>query len=161
MSGFIAGAAAGALLAPAGAALTGAAVGAMVGGGVGGSVAAQKAGSQQARASEQAAGVQAKLRFARLRYKLNQRVKPPKSNDRLPNSKLLKQSARLVNKENFYSLFKRQVLTRLRVFRQVFHRAVNMFALLQWSSFKPILAMRFDSKKVKRRLSVRLRPVAV
>jgi hypothetical protein len=67
---------------------------------------------------------------------------------------LLKRGARLVSKENFYSLFNPQVLTPFRVFKQAFHRAVSLFALLRWISFKPIQATPSDCPKAKKRLSV-------
>jgi hypothetical protein len=136
----------------------------MVGGGVGGSVAAVKLVNNKLPLLRklQASSLKhpfvplrykRKRRPVRLRYKRSQPVKRRQFKSVLL-SKLLKRGARLVSKENFYSLFNPQVLTPFRVFKQAFHRAVSLFALLRWISFKPILATPSDCPKAKKRLSV-------
>jgi hypothetical protein len=98
---------------------------------------------------------------ALLNYRPHQPAKPPQSNNKLHSNRLTKRGAPLRRNEHFFSPTKNRVLTRLRVFKPVLAQAVSLPAPLRWISFKPILATPSDCPKARRRLSVRLRPVAV
>jgi hypothetical protein len=136
--------------------------------------AASRAGSQQAAAAEQAAGVQseASVEAAQIQADAATRAaeiqaqsarEAAQFNNKLLTVRLLKRGARLKSSVVFFSPINSPVLTPLRVYKRALLRAVSLpnLLLLHHFSLRLTLATPSDCPKDKKRLSVRLRPVAV